>query len=281
MFERILVPMDGSDFSWTALEQALELAKDEKDPVHAMYVVDERLVEAPFLIATASESLLPEVHPEFIEMALQIQKKLQEQGEAILEKARARCEEQGIPCTTEIAEGHVVRLILERAKEAGLVVMGRQGTGARWGGPLLGSAFEAVVRHSPVPVMGVQKEARHIRRILVAYDGSDRAKDALEIAIELARHGREIVLITVDDGRKDRVGAYDEARQRLVEENVIFTAVFRSGHVAQAILEVAQETDSDLIAMGAYGHRFFLDIFFGSTVDEVMRRTRLPILICR
>lgn len=281
MFERILVPMDGSDFSWSALEHAIELAEDEKDPIHLLYVVDERLVEAPFLIATATDSLLPEVHPEFVEMALQIQKKLQEQGEKILAQAKARCEEKGIPCSSEITEGHVTRIILDKAKDAGLIVMGREGSGARWGGPLLGSTFEAIVRHAPVPVLGVQKEVRPIRRILVAYDGSDRAEDALEIAIALAHRGREIVLVTVDDGKKDRIGAYDKARQRLVEEGVIFTAVFRSGHVAEAILEVAQETESDLIAMGAYGHRFFLDIFFGGTVEEVMRRTTLPILICR
>ncbi len=281
MFEKILVPLDGSDFSWAALDQAMELAEDVKSEIHLLYVVDERLIEAPFVIATYPEDLLPEVHPEFVEMALQLQKKLQEQGEQILAQAEARCQERNLPCVKELAEGNVPRIILDRAKEVDLVVMGRQGAGAKWGGPMLGSAFEAVVRHSPVPVLGVQRQARPIYRILVAYDGSQRAEDALDIAIELAQRGREIVLLTVDDGHKDRVEAYDKARMKLIEADVVFTAIFREGHVADVILNVAQETDCDLIAMGAYGHRRFLSIFFGSTVDEVMRHTTLPILICR
>ena len=282
MFERILVPIDGSDFSWAALDQAIELATDEKSTLQVLYIVDERLVEAPFVIATYPDTLLAEVHPDLVKMGLQLQKKLQQQGEHLLEQAQARCEERGIACETELAEGNVARIILDRAEQCQLVVMGRQGAGEKWGGPMLGSVFEAVVRHSPVPVLGVQREARPIHRILVAYDGSSRSQDALEIAIGMAKHrGREIVLLTVDDGRKGREEAYKKARKQLEEAQVLFTSIYRSGHVAQVILDVAEETHSDLIAMGAYGHTSFLGILFGSSVDDVMRRTHLPILICR
>ncbi len=282
MFEHILVPIDGSNFSWAALAQAAELAKEERNTLHVLYVVDERLVEAPFVIATAPETLLMEVHPDLIQMGLTLQKKLREQGKELLAQARARCEEQEVPCRTELAEGNVTRTILDRAGQADLIAMGRLGSGEKWGGPLLGSSFEAVVRHSPVPVLGVQREVRPLRRILVAYDGSDRSQDALEIAIALARHhGREIVLLTVDDGHGGRKEAYERAEAELKNAALFFTAVYRAGHVSQSILEVADETQCDLIVMGAYGHTRFLGVLFGSTVDDVMRRTTLPILICR
>lgn len=282
MFEHILVPIDGSDFGWAALDQALELATDVGGSIHALYIVDERLVEAPFVIATYPETLLPEVHPDLVEMGLKLQQRLQEQGERILAQARARCEEKGVSCETELAEGNVVRIILNRGEKSNLIVMGRQGVGETWAGPLLGSVFEAVVRRASVPILGVQREARPIRRILVAYDGSERARDALDIAIHLAQHGqRSIVLLTVDDERKERLQAYEEARRRLEEAQVTFSSVYRAGHPAHLILQVAEETQCDLIAMGAYGHTSFLEVLFGSTVDDVMRRTHLPLLICR
>jgi len=46
-------------------------------------------------------------------------------------------------------------------------------------------------------------------------------------------------------------------------------------------LEVAQEEACDLIALGAYGHRRFLEVFFGGTVEEVVRHAPQAVLIAR
>lgn len=282
MFERILVAVDGSEYGFAALEQALELAEDLGSTVHVLHVIDARLTKLPYILAALPTSLAPEVGSAWVEWATQVTEGLRALGEAILEHAKSRCAEAQIPCQTELEEGNVSRVILERARHADVIVMGRKGAGARVGGPLLGSSFEAIVRHAPVPVLGVQREARPLRRLLVAYDGSERAEDALHVVIELARHrDRAVILLTVDDGHEGRRRAFEAARRHLEEAGVPFEALFRSGHPAEVILETADETSSDLIAMGAYGHRRFLEILFGSTVDDVMRRTTLPILIVR
>ena len=39
--------------------------------------------------------------------------------------------------------------------------------------------------------------------------------------------------------------------------------------------------DCDLIAMTSHGHRFFGDIFHGSTITEVRHRTHIPIFLVR
>jgi nucleotide-binding universal stress UspA family protein len=48
--------------------------------------------------------------------------------------------------------GHSGNLILKRAKDADLIVMGERGEGAKWAGPLLGSTFSSSWGHTVIPV---------------------------------------------------------------------------------------------------------------------------------
>ncbi len=282
MFKRLLVAVDGSEYGFAALQQALDIAQETEGTIYALYVIDARVTKLPYLIAAIPTSLTPEVGSAWAQWATQITQGLRELGETVLAQAKDRCAARGIPCETELAEGNVGQTILDRAQAADVIVMGRRGAGARVGGPLLGSAFEAVVRHAPVPVLGVPREARAIHRILVAYDGSERSRDALDAAAELALTGnRTIVLLTVDTNTTTCQRVLEEGTQLLAERGVSFVPILRAGHEAEVILQVAEEEQCDLIAMGAYGRRRFLEIFFGSTVDDVMRKTTLPILIAR
>jgi nucleotide-binding universal stress UspA family protein len=57
--------------------------------------------------------------------------------------------------------------------------------------------------------------------------------------------------------------------------------VEKHGLVAEAILETADTQQSDLIIMGGYGARPLLEVVLGSAVDEVLRKSHKPMLICR
>jgi nucleotide-binding universal stress UspA family protein len=46
-------------------------------------------------------------------------------------------------------------------------------------------------------------------------------------------------------------------------------------------LSTAEAHDSDLILMGGYGYSPVVEVVLGSAVDEVLRASRQPVLICR
>ena len=54
-----------------------------------------------------------------------------------------------------------------------------------------------------------------------------------------------------------------------------------TGTVAGTILTTAEAHDCDLILMGGYGHSPVVEVVLGSAVDEVLRASRQPVLICR
>ena len=54
-----------------------------------------------------------------------------------------------------------------------------------------------------------------------------------------------------------------------------------SGLVPDAILKTAEAQGSNLIIMGGYGHSPVLEVVYGSAVDQVLRESQQPTLICR
>ena len=183
---------------------------------------------------------------------------------------------------TYFETGIVSQIILDYAREVDLIVMGRHGAGGRWRGPLLGSTFEAVARHAPVPVLATVSDPRPLNTLLVAYDGSDQARRALEIALQLVKRGdRRLTILTVDDGKDDRAASSFEAAVLAKEQGVDAKRLLVKGHAAEEILKAAQEENADLILIGAYGRSRFLAALFGSTVDDVVHNAAIPVMVCR
>jgi nucleotide-binding universal stress UspA family protein len=281
MFDHILVPVDGSNDGWVALGQAIEIAREEESTIHAIFVADSRIIEAPYWTAAPPDEPLPGADPEQTDVALAIGQMISDFGNKVLTETEQRCQDAEVACETEYRVGAVVNEILDASEFADLVVIGRYGQGAAWAGPNFGSVFEAVVRHAKAPVLAAQAEVRPILKILVAYDGSARAMEALRIGANCAKsQDRELVVLVVNDGHPEMQGVFDDLKDWLVKHDVAAKTLFVEGSPAETILRVEREEDCSLIIMGAYGHSRFLQIFFGSTVDEVVHQAITPVLVC-
>jgi nucleotide-binding universal stress UspA family protein len=138
MYERILVPIDGSRQADRALDHALDLAETYDAEVHLLFVVD--VASVPNEIEAAS-----------------VEERLDRYGERTTATAAERAEESGVErVLTKVARGTPHRAILDYAdgNDADLIVMGTHGrTGIdRY---LLGSVTEKVVRLADAPVLTV------------------------------------------------------------------------------------------------------------------------------
>ncbi|SDY10040.1 universal stress protein [Halobellus clavatus] len=141
MYDRILVPTDGSDASQGAIDHAIELASQYDATVFALYVVD-----------TAAYSSL-EMGSEVVAEALR------EEGNTAVEAVVDAGEAAGVDVETDVRNGVAHQSILDHADEhdVDLIVMGTHGrTGV--GRVLLGSVAEKVVRTATVPVLTVQSD---------------------------------------------------------------------------------------------------------------------------
>lgn len=117
---------------------------------------------------------------------------------------------------------------------------------------------------------------------MLAYDGSPKAEEALFVATYLAsRWPLSLTVLTVETEHTS-AEALERAKAYMQERGIMnATYVLRPRPIAEALLETAVEYDIDYLIMGGFGYRPMRHFMLGSTVDEILRRFKHPILICR
>lgn len=105
-------------------------------------------------------------------------------------------------------------MIVEKAKVADLIILGKRGINYKFEHGLLGSIAEGVLRKSPKPVMVVPKEFYEIGKPLLAYDGSLHASKVMGSAAEMAKLLKMKLTVLVvakneGEGRKTLIEAGD------------------------------------------------------------------------
>jgi len=149
MYQRILVPVDGSDTANRGLAEALKLAQALGAQIRLVHVVDQSSLA---------------LNPEAGVAAAPLAEDFTEDGRKILEEAKMLASAQGVQVEAVLHEnftGRVASLIVQEAKtsSAELIVMGTHGRrGLRHA--VLGSDAEAVVHAAPVPVLLVRAPGR-------------------------------------------------------------------------------------------------------------------------
>ena len=136
MFERILVPLDGSEPSLHALEKAIQIAKK----------FDGKLMLIHMYSITVFKITPSQVNAYVLE--------LRKSGEKILAEGRKIAYSQGVPFETQLKEGHIVEGIVKAARDGNfdLIVMGARGL-SKLKEILLGSVSHGVTLHAPCPVL--------------------------------------------------------------------------------------------------------------------------------
>ena len=279
MFNRILVPTDGSDAASAATGYAIRLSSIFDSTLVGLHVVDVRLIEGPVLQTIGSmwgDIPLP-VQQEGVTRTLR------ERGGRLLDDLTRRAEEQGRPIETALEVGIVSEVIVERARGVDLVVMGRRGEHAEFGSHAVGATVGGVARRSPRPVLVCPRGEDALERPLVAYDGSDHATRALEIAVEYAEiRGCPLHILCVR-GEEGQAGdvletACDYARGHAVEATPMPLA---GDAVPERILTAAADVEADLLVMGAYGRSRLREFLLGSTTETLLASFQHPILLYR
>jgi nucleotide-binding universal stress UspA family protein len=252
LFADILVAINGQETGWLALESALEVARHEEARLHGLHVV-----------ASETQRESPE-------------------AQAVRAEFNRRCEGVDIPTDLAIVSGKVVHRICERARWTDLVVLSLNYPPAPQPMARLGSGLSALLRRCPRPVLAVPRSSPCLSRALLAYDGSPKADEALFVATYVAgKWSIPLVVVTVIEPGRTTSEAVAKARSYLETHGVQAEFMTERDSVADAIMKVAQEHDKDLIVMGGYGHAPVLAVVLGSAVDEVLRASRRPMLICR
>jgi nucleotide-binding universal stress UspA family protein len=321
MFQRILVPLDGSLRGEQALPVAARLARAFDGSLVLL-----RVAYPPVVY----EGYMPELSP-FPQPTLEAElEKVTDYLEGIAHSDNLA----GTKTEIKVLVGPTAPTILSFAQSfpADMIVMSSHGyTGVkRWA---LGSVADKLVRHAPVPVLVLREEGPapsipqpgmgHPLRTLVTLDGSSLSETVLEpvaylVAALAAPEQGTIQLMRVVDLPSTHgklrsqahiyIGVIEQARQeaeaylRLTANKLhqgtladlhlaITMSVVNDPDVAGAIIQMAEgDTEAqgttaiqgcDLIAMATHGRGGLQRWAAGSVTERVLHATKLPLLVVR
>ena len=243
--------------------------------------------------------------------------KIINKAEDVVEKAAAVFKEAGVAVTEkEVPQGRAspVATIVDYAAEekTDLIAMGTRGMGGVKRA-VLGSVSSAVAMHAPCATLVVRSTkgkggARPVGRLMVAVDGSENAQRALEAAVDMTtRMKLELQIVHVDyvpgllwsmglPGSMiptDRIEKDAESYgEQLVSKAVKFAKdggvanpkgemVTKLTSPAQAIVELAEKRDVDVILIGTRGLGGFRKMLLGSVANSVLHYAHCSVLIVK
>ena len=283
MFNKILVPLDGSTLSERALPLALTLGQ-----------------------LPGAEVILARVPTEDAQTTADGHRPDQSRTDAqvYLDTLRLSHQQSGLTLRARLMNGHAASAIVDMAAAEGadLIVMSTHGYSGvtRW---LLGSVTEKVLRTAPCPVLAV-RTPNPIRQIAITLDGSELSERALAPGLELAcRLHADVTLLrcvpyaaingSLDEvehglGRRlqqdliDEAAAYLTARsERSASSGVAIKTEVRVGPAADNIYEFVEAYGTDLIVMATHGRTGVQRWVYGSVTEKVLHSVNTSLLVVR
>ena len=304
MFQRILVPLDGSTRAEQALPVAARLARASNGSIVFTRIANFPMdygggyTQAPLLTEHVIETELDNV-------------------DAYLKKIATSELLAGISIKTEAMFGQPLQAILSvvESRRVDLIVIcshGRTGL-KRWA---LGSVAQALAHQSSVPLLVLREGGQgtaissggRTRPIsaLVALDGSPFAETALIPAAILVAgiaapnegflHLAHVITHIGDDAQQNAktyiAGVAEQLQLKLKDFNLTITwSLLRDRDVAGTIVDTAEDggvknateqtPGCDLIAMSTHGRGGLERLMMGSVTERVLHSTKLPVFIVR
>ncbi len=280
---KILCPVDFSEGSARALEQAVRLAKEhgaELVVAHAWYLPP----------TTIDYTLSPETLDAIREDAARGLEDAVTRARGLGANKPAGLLLEGVPWTR----------IAEAAEGYDLVVVGTHGrTGLTH--VLLGSVAEKIVRHAHCSVLVVPQGGplRTFKKVVCPVDFSEPSKVALRRACELVvPDGGTLTVVHVIElpvayrGQipLDFAGEIDRlAREKLDEwvaeagkwTKATVTPVVRLGTPGAQVLHLIGEEPCDLVVVGSHGRTGIKRALLGSVAEKLARHAGCPVYVAR
>jgi nucleotide-binding universal stress UspA family protein len=252
LFNDILVPISGQEISWIALDQALSIAGREDGRVLGLHVISEDI--------EGDEVQIGDVEGGFY----------------------WRCGEKDIAGSFAIDQGPIAQTICKRGRWADLIVVKLQYPPGSSALSRFSSGMAKMIRQCSRPILAVAGEVSELSKPLLLWDDSKYSELALLVAVYVAgQWNLPVVVLTGEDDENNSTTRIHWLIDSLAPENLSVT--YRNGDISstQEILRAAGDNSCDWIISPGYGSSALKEIVLGTTLDDLLGRANIPLLICQ
>ena len=275
MAKRILVPLDGSDYSKNSIKVAIEMAQKTDGTVIGLGIIDKKEIEESAIGAGIGASYFAE----------KLEKhKLNEAIEKIknfLEDFEKECKAASVKYELYKKSGVPFEMIVELGKTSDMIVIGLKTFFHFETTPEAGETLKELLEVNVCPLLAVPKTPIKMNgNVLVATDGSVKSAKAMRVFTHVFKHHsniHKVFVLNVNDDIEKSDQILKGIEKYLVTHDFKVETFTRAGKPSDEILKFAKEKGVSKIVMGAYGESGLSALFFGRTSLRVIESGETPI----
>ncbi|WP_292890294.1 universal stress protein [Nonlabens sp.] len=265
----IIIPVDFSKYSEYALEIGALLAKKHNATLHVLHMLElsDSLItqsdsdnknEMMFLLALSQKKFKPFLDKDYLE---------------------------GVEVKTMIKHHKVYKEVDELAQDidADLIIMGSHGLMAHEG-IFAGSNAEKMVRNSTTPVLTVKSKPKNfsLNKVVFATDLTEESVTSYKKAVQLfSTLGSKLHVVYVNRPHSDYISSkeFKELTTQYAAAGGTDQVAFISDYtVEDGLLQYAEETHADCIAVSTHARKGLLHFFKGSITEDIANHSSLPVM---
>ncbi len=280
----ILVPIDGTETSRTALDAACLVGRDLSAHIEVLHVANDPKDAVPLL----GEGMSAAIIEEMIHLAETEAAERSARAEAMFEDARTRFDlalqdtpPSGDGGSMELVQrvGREDELTAEKGRLADLIVATRPTEHSE---ASLTMTINAGLFETGRPVLVVPPKTPQTigKKIAVSWNGSAEASRAVAAAMPLISRSEGVVIMTAENDRT-LSGVAPQLANYFAWHGVSAETRTLPGNsqVGQVLLEDCIAVGADLLVMGAYTHSRMRQLILGGVTKHVLGNAELPVLM--
>ncbi len=248
----ILVPIDGSTNSWFGLEQALVIASRENSQLLGLHVISPK--------SRSSTARTQSMEKKFIK----------------------RCDEQAVRGHLTILKGDVAKVVNRKALLADLIVLNLEHPPEDSLSARITSGMLDIIRRSGRSVLATPHMVSPLTRIMLAYVDSPTSREALFLSAYFAgRWGASLGVVSVSASPEKANQIQAPVRAYLKKRQLVASFFQPGGYVSEGILKTAVDFNADLLVIGGFNRPPMVEVVLDMTLDQLLRTSTIPILVCQ
>lgn len=273
--QRILVALDSSQASLTALIEAVNLAAGFEAQVLGLYVEDINLVRLAQVSFTQEVGLFSGTS-RHLEVRY-VERQFRGQAGRARQALAALAEPAGVEWSFQVVRGNISRELLRAASDADLIILGRTGASSFAGPRRLGSTARAVMSQAPRLTLVLQRGVRLGTPIFVMYDGSPVAQKALVAAAQILQGQKSfITVLLLSENTEAAQRLQPEAEAGLKAQGITARYLWRNPSNVQSLVHTLQAEGCHTLIIPSDGSELEQE-----TVQTLLDQLDCPVLLVR
>lgn len=277
MIKSILVVLDDSDSSTSAIKLGAILAKKHKASLSGIGIVDAPWVTIPEAIPIGGAAFK-------VDLDAKILKEATHRVHTLEQKFVAYCKGEKISASVINTTGIPFEEIEHFSNEFDLILMGKNADFHFTNTEETSAALQRVLKDIPRPVIvtSAKSPQRPRSNVLIAFDGSAAASKALHMAILTGiLKGKTLHIASVSENEA-LARQWANSAAKLCQHHGLTShlhPIASAQKPSTVLLELIKEIKPSLIVLGAYGQSRIRAFFMGSSTKELLEEVNVPCFV--